>query len=545
MGKTALVAHVARTAHGDGAIVLFGHADEDVGISYQPWIEVLSTLVRSGDQELLAGLRAAPRSALARLVPEIGADVDRVADPDTERLLLWEGTIEMLAAASQRAPVMVVLDDLHWADTASLQLLRHVISTTTELDLTIACTFRDTDLARGDPLNKLLADLHREGNVTRIALAGLADDELVELIGAAAGHELDEAGVGLAHALRRDTDGNPFFTAELLRHLGETGGIVLGDDGRWTVAEDLDEIGLPTSVRDVVGRRVERLGVEALRVLCLAAVIGREFNVGLLATLADVDEDPLLDLMDAAVSAAVLVESGTADRYRFAHALIQHSLYDELSPSRRARAHQRIAETLETEATTHNATTLAELAHHWVAATRPADLDKALGYVRRAGDAARDALAPDDAIRWYQQALDLVARQNPPDQHLRGSCLPSWARPSAEPHARNLARRCSKRRPSPNNSTTPTRSSKPRSASRNGRPRLSVTTTGSRSSRPRSTASVAIPRRPAPGCSARSRPPTTRRANGRFAATSASRPSTFRAAPATTSPSLMSSTTHT
>src|SRR6185369_16429903 len=106
-----------------------------------------------------------------------------------------------------------------------------------------------------------------------------------------------------------------------------------------------------------------------------------------------------------------LVESGAMDRYRFAHALIQHSLYDELSPTRRQRAHQRIAETLESDAATEDAGTLAELAHHWVAATRPADLDKALEYVRRAGDAARDALAPDDAIRWYQQALELIDRQ--------------------------------------------------------------------------------------------------------------------------------------
>ena len=152
-------------------------------------------------------------------------------------------------------------------------------------------------------------------------------------------------------------------------------------------------------------------------------MIGREFDVGLLARLADLDEDPLVDLMDTAVSAAVLVESATADRYRFAHTLIQHSLYDELSPTRRARTHQRVAETLETQPTGEDAAALAELAHHWVAATRPADLGKALDYVRRAGDAARDALAPDDAIRWYHQALDLLARQSPPDEHQRAELL--------------------------------------------------------------------------------------------------------------------------
>ncbi len=337
--------------------------------------------------------------------------------------MLWEGTTELLAAASQHAPMLVVLDDLHWADTASLQLLHHVIASTTAMNLTIACTYRDTDLTRGDALNKLLADLHREANVTRIALAGLGDLEVVELLGAAAGHDLDDAGVGLAHALRRETDGNPFFTGEVIRHLGETGGIVLGDDGRWTVADDLDEIGLPSSVRDVVGRRVERLGDETLRALSLAAVIGREFDISLLATLADIDQDSLFDLMDNAVAAAVLVESADGSRYRFAHALIQHTLYDDLTTPRRQRAHQRIAELLEATTVAADAGTLAELAHHWVAATRPADLDKALGYVRRAGDAARDALAPDDAIRWYQQALDLLARQSEPDQRQRAELL--------------------------------------------------------------------------------------------------------------------------
>ena len=155
MGKTALVAQVARAAHGDGSIVLFGHADEDLGVAYQPWIEALSTLVRDGDPVFVAGLRSAQRSALGRLVPEVGSDTDRVADPDTERLLLLEAASELLAAASKSAPVLVVLDDLHWADTASLQLLRHVIASTTPMDVTIACTYRETDLARGDALDEV------------------------------------------------------------------------------------------------------------------------------------------------------------------------------------------------------------------------------------------------------------------------------------------------------------------------------------------------------------------------------------------------------
>jgi class 3 adenylate cyclase/tetratricopeptide (TPR) repeat protein len=424
IGKTALVAQVSRAAHAEGSIVLFGHAEEDVGISYQPWIEIIRPLVRDDNLSLLSRLPSAQRAALARLLPELDDDGEgRVADPDAERLLLWEASMELVGAASQHAPVLVVLDDLHWADTATLQLLRHVIASANPMDVTIVCTYRDTDLRRADPLHKLLSDLHRETRVTRVALAGLEDHELVELMVAAAGHELDDTGIGLAHTLRRETDGNPFFTGEILRHLWETGRIVPRDDGRLVLADDLENLDLPSSVRDVVGRRVERLGDEAFRVLCLAAVIGREFDIELLAQVTNVDEDELLDVTDAAVSAAVLIETGTPGRYSFAHVLIQHTLYDEVSPTRRERAHHHIAEVLEARATAPDAAALAELAHHWVAATRPAEIDKALTYVRRAGDAARDALAPEDAIRWYQQALDLLARQTPTDLHQRAELL--------------------------------------------------------------------------------------------------------------------------
>jgi class 3 adenylate cyclase/tetratricopeptide (TPR) repeat protein len=424
MGKTALVAQAARAAHGEGAVVLFGHADEDLGVAYQPWIEALSTLVRDGDAALIDGLPAAQQAALVRLVPSLAGSGARVDDPDTERLLLLEGTNELLAAASKAAPVLLVLDDLHWADAASLQLLRHVTAAATPMDVTVVCTYRDTDLSRGNPLNKLLTDLHREANVTRISLRGLEDTDVIDLMEAAAGHDLDDSGIGLAHALRRDTDGNPFFAGEILRHLSETGAIVQGDDGRWTIPGDLEDLGLPNSVRDVIGQRIERLGDESVRVLSLASVFGREFDIDALAMLADVDQDALLDLLDSAVAAAVVVESpSAADRYRFAHALIQHTLYEDLSPARRQRVHQRIAETLETDTTPTDPALLAELAHHWIAATKPSDLDKALHYARLAGDAARDALAPDDAIGWYQQALDLLDRQSAPDQHNRAHLL--------------------------------------------------------------------------------------------------------------------------
>jgi class 3 adenylate cyclase len=490
MGKTTLVAQVARGAHSEGAVALFGHADEDLGVAYRPWIEALSTLVREGDPEWVTGLRPAQRSALARLIPDVGGDATRVADLDMERLLLFEATSELLAAASQGSPLIVVLDDVHWADAASLQLLRHVTGSPTSMDVTVACTYRETDLGRSDPLTKLLVDLRRETNVTRIALTGLEDVELVELLAAAAGHSLDDSGVGLAHALRRETDGNPFFAAELLRHLVETGGILLGDDGRWTVAGELDELGLPSSVRDVVGQRVERLGDEALRVLCLAAVIGREFDVGLLALLADLDEDPLVDLLDAAVNAAVLVEGEAADRYRFAHALIQHSLYDELSPARRQRTHQRVAEALEAAKPGEDAATLAELAHHWSPQPGPPISTRHLAMF--AAPVTRPAMRSRPTTRSagiYKRSTCWPGTPDPTNTSAP-RFLPRSAPPNDLGPAPNTATRCARLPTSLKRSATPTSSSKPRSASHNGERWSSVKTTPSPSSKLRSTAPV-------------------------------------------------------
>jgi tetratricopeptide (TPR) repeat protein len=211
--------------------------------------------------------------------------------------------------------------------------------------------------------------------------------------------------------------------SELLRHLGESGAIYQGDDGRWVLKGELSAVGLPSSVREVVAQRVERLGDQARRVLSIGAVIGRDFDFEVLLALAETDEGMLIDLLDAATTAALLIESEEVPgRYRFAHALIQHTLYQELSATRRQRTHRLIAENLE-QMSGDDAERVGELARHWVAATRPADLSKALQYVRRAAEAALVALAPDDAAGWYRQALELTATQSPPDRALRGELL--------------------------------------------------------------------------------------------------------------------------
>jgi predicted ATPase/tetratricopeptide (TPR) repeat protein len=415
MGKTTLAAHSARAAHAAGSCVTFGECEEGVGAPYQPWTAALSYLVRHTDTSVLAGLLAVHAASLRRLLP---TEAERLpegeflaGDPDTERLLLMEAVASLLELTSATLPVLVVIDDLHWADATSLQLLRHLVSAPVALRVLILGTYRASDLSRTDPLTALLADLRREQSVSRLELTGLDEPSVVGLMEVSAGHELDEAEVRLARTLQRETDGNAFFVVELLRHLDESG--MTG--------------GLPGSIREVVGRRVARLGDKAMYVLSRAAVIGRDFELDVLNRVGDAEEDDLLDILEGAEQAALVAEDeGPGTRYRFVHALIQQTLYQDLSTARRRRTHERVAETLEALGGERSAR-FPELTRHWLAAASDAGNEKALHYARKAADAARTGRAPLDAIAWYEQALDLLAEREEPDERLRCELLSGLA----------------------------------------------------------------------------------------------------------------------
>jgi class 3 adenylate cyclase len=414
IGKTRLSTHVAIQAHASGAVVLYGRCDEELRVPYQPWLEALGEMAQTAPVEVLETFVAAHGGELRRLVPVLGNRVSgvpepRASDPETERYLLFGAVLGLLDVVSSEQPAVLVLDDLHWADKPTLVLLKHVISTAGGLRLLVIGTFRDSDVSADHPLTALLADLAREHAVERIDLAGLERAEVVSLMEAAAGHELDADGMRLADEVTRDTDGNPFFVAEILRHLLESGAVVQGADGRYSVATQLGELGLPRSVRAVVGQRVRRLGEAAVAALSVASVIGREFDLGVLARVSERSEDELLDVLDDAVVGSVLRESlAQPGRFMFAHALINHTLYAELGRTRRARLHRRIAEALEELPSEERDQRLPELAHHWAAATQAVDRAKAVMYSRLAGERALAQLAPDEALRRFEEALDLL-----------------------------------------------------------------------------------------------------------------------------------------
>ncbi|MEY2398201.1 MAG: hypothetical protein QOJ00_1375 [Actinomycetota bacterium] len=413
MGKTTLATWAAREAFADGAIVLYGRCDEELAVPYRPMVEALEQLVRHAPAAHLASHVANYGSELSYLVPSLlrrvtNAPAPRSTDPDTQRYLLFGAVVNLLATVSQDVPVVLLLDDLHWADKPTTTLLRHLVASTEPSRLLILGTYRDMEISRTDPFSDTLAAWRREPGVERIQLSGLGDLDVVELMEKAAGHQLENTGVSLAHAVHRETDGNPFFVGEVLRHLAESGLIYQDADGHWSAAAQLDRADLPQSVKEVVAARVARLGAQAERVLSIAAVIGQEFDVELLARTSGYAEDDVLDILEAAMSVTLVLEvPGTPDRFVFSHALIQSTLYSDLGPTHQARTHRRVGEALEVIARDQPGARVGELAHHWYEATQQVDATKALTYCVAAAEASLAALAPDAAARYYEQALQL------------------------------------------------------------------------------------------------------------------------------------------
>ena len=344
--------------------------------------------------------------ALASRLPDIGPAPP--GDPETERFQLLAAIAGLLVDTALARPLVLVLDDLHWADGPTLAAIRHLVAGAAPSPYLLVATYRHTELQGADGLQDLLATLSREADLTRIALDGLERDDVAALMEASAGHALDADGRDLAERVHHDTDGNPFFVVELLRSLTESGAVRRREDGRYEVALALGAIEPPVGVREVVAGRVDQLGERSARALAVGAVIGRDFPLGLLAAVSEEAEDDLVDLLDTAVARGIVVEvPGAADDYRFAHALVVQALTDRLSRARRTRLHRRVAEALEAADGP-----IAEIAAHYLEAGPAADAGRVLRSVQLAGRAALDGFAPDEAARWFARAAELVSDED-------------------------------------------------------------------------------------------------------------------------------------
>lgn len=429
IGKTRLCAELAADAHAQGALVLYGRCDEELGLAYQPWVEAIGYVLEHGPDRLIEQVISRHGAELSLIAPQIRRRNPEITassstDAETERYHLLQAVTSFISLVAEAQPVLLVLDDLHWADKQTLTMLRHVFTNGAAASLMIVGTYRDSDLEAGHPLIGTVAALRREAGVEQDAVRGLDDHEMVELVSISADHELDDRATAMALSLRQETAGNPFFAHEILRNLVEVGDLYIGDDGRWIVAKEFEELTLPQSVRDVVGQRIARMGDDILKALRAAAVVGKEFDLELLADITGQDEDDLLDLLESAISAGILAEvPGGVERFRFLHTLTRNTLQGELSDGRRRRLHRKIAESLETSFGANPGDRVNELATHWLAASAPIDGAKAIEYARMAGQQAELALAPDEAIRWFTSALENIEDLAQPDERLHTALL--------------------------------------------------------------------------------------------------------------------------
>jgi hypothetical protein len=453
IGKTHLAAELAARVHADGGLVLAGRCDEDMGVPYQPFVEALRHYVAHAPAPLRLGRHA---GELARLVPELpqlvaGLPEPLRSDPETERYRLFDALGGWLADASTETPVLLVLDDLHWAAKPTVLLLRHLLRAVEPARLLVTATYRDTD--QGAAFADFLADLSRLEDTERLAVTGLDADGVAAFLEAAAGHALDAEGTALAQTVWRETEGNCFFVAEVLRHLAESGALEQRD-GRWVSSGA--SVPIPEGVRDVIVRRLARLPEDTNRMLTGASVVGLEFDAAVVQAAGGFDEERALDALEVATGARLIVELPAAlARYRFSHALVRTALYERLSAARRQSLHRRTAEAIEVIQLNHLDEYLPALAHHWgQAGTDPA---KALDYAKRAGDRALAQLAHDEAAVFYAQALALAntdddarrtellislgdAQRRAGDANHRGTLLEAARRAEARGDADALAR---------------------------------------------------------------------------------------------------------
>jgi tetratricopeptide (TPR) repeat protein/predicted Ser/Thr protein kinase len=412
IGKTRIVGEFARSIATSG-ITLLGRSDQEALVPYQPFVEALEWYARECPLGLLEAQLADVDGVreLAHLVPALRRRTALPAEqiesnPEGQRYRLFEAAAALLSNIAHSRPLLIVLEDLHWADRPTLLMLRHLVRSSHEAPLCLVATYRETELGRTHPLAEILADLRRDEGVARIGLRGLSEGHVEELITHWIGRDSPAA---LTRAVAENTEGNPFFIGEVLRHLGETGALTRFGGRQAPIGGK--ELGVPEGVREVIGRRLARLSEPCNRVLGLAAVVGREFNLPVLQALAELPEDRLLDVLDEAVGAKLVQEApGVPGRYAFTHALVRETLYGELTTARRARLHRQVAGTIERLAAPGEEP-LADLAYHYSQAASAADAERAIGYAMRAAERAAAAFALEEAARFYNlalQALDLL-----------------------------------------------------------------------------------------------------------------------------------------
>ena len=418
VGKTRLSDELLAEARRRGMLALTGHCYEEGQAPFAPFVEILEQLLREMPVDVLRQALGEDAADLARLAPKIRVVLDDVPDPavlepEQQRRVLFNAVLDLFRRSTARQPVVLLLDDLHWADEATVGLLQHLTPHLSTMRLLGLGTYRDVELDVGKPFEKTMATLVRQKQAVRVPVRRLPETAVAELLTALGG---SEPPASLTEAIFRETEGNPFFIGEVFQHLSEEDKL-FEDAGEWKSDLTVDELDVPEGVRLVVGRRLGRLSDATPTLLTAAAVVGRRFDLTLLEALSDLDAEPFLEAIEEA-EAAKLIASERAGRettYVFTHELVRSTLLGTLSLPRRQRLHARVAEAMEAVYASNLTHHASAMARHLYEAGAAADETKTIRYLTLAAEQALETGAFEGALHNTERALALVPEEHQGD----------------------------------------------------------------------------------------------------------------------------------
>jgi DNA-binding CsgD family transcriptional regulator/tetratricopeptide (TPR) repeat protein len=423
IGKTRTALELTAHATANNARIVWGRCHEESGApSYWPWVQILRAIAHVRDAAELRIDLDVGASDIAGIVPEIQArlpDLDppaSLSDPSEARFRLFDSIARFLIKTSLRQPLVLVLDDLHWADIPSLRLLEFLAQEMADSRLLVVCTYREMELSRQHRLSNTLGALARVRHAIRLHLSGLNAEDVRQYVATAAGMVPP---AWLTSAIHSQTEGNPLFVREVVRFLAQEGHF----SSPGPAMASGSAIWLPEGVREVIGRRLNLLSATCNDILATASVVGREFALAVLLRASHPrTEEVVLEALDEAL-AAHIIEETEPGLYQFAHALVRITLYDELRTGQRRRLHHAVGEAIEAAHRRNLEPVLADLGHHFRASGMDRDLERAIDYSIRAGHSAGAAVAFEDEINLFQNALDMLDTLSVDDPERRCNVL--------------------------------------------------------------------------------------------------------------------------
>ncbi|HVD81341.1 MAG TPA: AAA family ATPase [Propionibacteriaceae bacterium] len=411
VGKSRLVAEIGNEAQARGMRVLTGHCVEMSGAPpYLPYVEIIEQAISNPRSPLalrqslgdVAAEIARIAPALRRVFPDIPPPVE--LPPELARRYVWNSLGEFMGRAAEGQPLLLVLEDLHWADESTVLLTEYLAPLLPEMSLLVLGTYRDIEVDLDHPLARVIGQLARRYLVERVSLRRLSYDGVRAILQALAGQVAPEQ---LVRLIDRETEGNPFFIEEVYLHLVESG-VLLDEHGRVRADLQLDEVSVPESIRLVLGQRLDRLAESTREVLVAAAVSGRVFASEIVGEIAGASKDTLVEAFDEAERSRLISPGKAAGELIFGHELIRQTLLSGVSAVKRERLHLRTAQAVSRRYSEDLDAHAGDLAYHLSRAGRSADRASLVRYLTIAGDRAFDAAAFDDAVGHFEHALSLI-----------------------------------------------------------------------------------------------------------------------------------------